>query len=393
MPTYYARKSGNVNATDVWATTPTGTASNLFPSFTSADTLYANNFTVTLNVNTTVLDVRTDNTNSATAGGQFNLNDGVTLTAAVVAGSTNACVNYGGSASASIVGSVTGGGGGSFAGAVQTSGSGTLSITGSVVGGTAAGPGIYHATGNVIVTGNVTAGNSTGNSQGISIQSSGAATITGTVTGAVTGGVSTAGVVISTAGTLTVIGTAVGGSVSPGISVTGAATVTVTRAKGNGFGAGSSGLTAQPGVSTTNQSANVRVYSIEYGDLGMSPTVGPCGFVDDATNVALVYRPGLSKKTLIDAAASAGYPTASNVRSGTTYGNGNFTGTCAVPAAGSVALGVPVDNTTGTAVLTPAAVWNYATSAATTSGSMGKRLKDAATVASTGQQLADALTP
>jgi hypothetical protein len=45
-----------------------------------------------------------------------------------------------------------------------------------------------------------------------------------------------------------------------------------------------------------------------------------------------------------------------DVRSGTVYADGNLTGTLAVPAAGSVALGVPVDATTGTAVLTPAAI-------------------------------------
>ena len=54
-------------------------------------------------------------------------------------------------------------------------------------------------------------------------------------------------------------------------------------------------------------------------------------------------------------------PAASNVRSGVSYASGALTGSCAVPAAGSVALGVPVDNTTGTAALTPAAVWEYAT--------------------------------
>jgi hypothetical protein len=41
--------------------------------------------------------------------------------------------------------------------------------------------------------------------------------------------------------------------------------------------------------------------------------------------------------------------TPSDVRSGTVYGAGDvFTGTCAVPPAGSVLFGVPVDNTTGT---------------------------------------------
>jgi hypothetical protein len=51
-----------------------------------------------------------------------------------------------------------------------------------------------------------------------------------------------------------------------------------------------------------------------------------------------------------------GNPAVTDVRSGVTYADGGLTGTCAVPAAGSVALGVPVDNTTGSAVLTPSAV-------------------------------------
>jgi hypothetical protein len=59
----------------------------------------------------------------------------------------------------------------------------------------------------------------------------------------------------------------------------------------------------------------------------------------------------------VDTAATAGVlPAVTDVRSGVTYSSGNLTGSCAVPAAGSVALGVPVDATTGTAVLTAANV-------------------------------------
>jgi hypothetical protein len=50
------------------------------------------------------------------------------------------------------------------------------------------------------------------------------------------------------------------------------------------------------------------------------------------------------------------------VRSGVTYAAGALTGTAAIPAAGSVALGVPVDATTGTAVLTAANVQTALTS-------------------------------
>jgi hypothetical protein len=49
-----------------------------------------------------------------------------------------------------------------------------------------------------------------------------------------------------------------------------------------------------------------------------------------------------------------------DVRLGVSYGGG-LVGTCAVPPTSSVASGVPVGATTGTAVLTAAAVWEYAT--------------------------------
>jgi hypothetical protein len=65
---------------------------------------------------------------------------------------------------------------------------------------------------------------------------------------------------------------------------------------------------------------------------------------------------------------SLGQASPSDVRSGTVYANGNLTGTCAVPAAGSVALGVPVDAGFGTAVLTPEAVWGHASRTITEGG-------------------------
>jgi hypothetical protein len=47
-----------------------------------------------------------------------------------------------------------------------------------------------------------------------------------------------------------------------------------------------------------------------------------------------------------------------------------------------VAAGVAVDNTVGTAVLTQANVWDYAlSSASSTAGSVGEKLKKAATAA------------
>jgi hypothetical protein len=51
-----------------------------------------------------------------------------------------------------------------------------------------------------------------------------------------------------------------------------------------------------------------------------------------------------------------GNPATNNVRSGIAFGGGSLIGTAAIPSPSSVAYGVAVDATTGTAVLTPSAV-------------------------------------
>jgi hypothetical protein len=101
---------------------------------------------------------------------------------------------------------------------------------------------------------------------------------------------------------------------------------------------------------------------LEYGTFGQSPTSGTgIRLKKLGSNVAVFnYCDTAGAKTLIDATANAAMPAATDVRSGVSYASGALTGSCAVPAAGSVALGVAVDNTTGTAVLTPEAVWGHA---------------------------------
>ena len=86
-----------------------------------------------------------------------------------------------------------------------------------------------------------------------------------------------------------------------------------------------------------------------------------------------------------DAAADA--PIATNVRSGIVYLNGNITGTMAIPAASSVTAGVLVDNTVGTAALEPSAIWAVPLTSINTLNSIGRRVKNAATVETTGAQI------
>jgi hypothetical protein len=396
MANYFARKAANINATDIWATTAGGSAADVYSTFTSSDVLHSNSFAVTVNVDTTVGEARNDNANSATAGGSFTLSNGVTLTANVFAGSTNVtCVTYGGSAgnSAAIVGNIVGGTFSNNGHGSNNTSSGTLNITGNV---TAGSSGTNHgvtnnSTGTVNVTGNATGGAS---ASGIAILNSSTGTVN--VTGNATGGASAASIGASNAstGTITITGSAIAGNNGIGANNVSTGVLNVKRAVGNDWGIGATGMVSVAGVVSAVVGSQTRVEEFEYGILGQAPTSGAVSCPDETTNVCLVHRLSSTKKTLIDAASVSGaLPAAGDVRSGVTFNVGNTTGTLAVPAAGSVALGVAVDATTGTAVLTPAAVWDALTSGMTTSGSIGARLKNAATLDSTGQQLADALSP
>jgi hypothetical protein len=395
MANYFARKAGNINAADVWASTPTGTAADVWSTFTSSDVLHSNNFAITVNVDTTVGEVRNDNANSATAGGSFTLSDGVTLTANSFGGSVNAAyaVNYAGTATASMVGNATAGTGPNSCGANNSS-TGTLNITGNVTGGSgnASHGARNNSTGTINITGNATGGTAGTTPAGAQNASTGTLNITGNATG---GTVAVAyGANNNSTGTLNIVGSAIASAVASGANNQTTGALNVTRAVGNDYGIGAAGgSTLQGGVNSNNIASDTNVEELEYGPNGAPPTVGSARVTSATNNKCIVPLTTSGLKTLADPSDGTGQANEADVRSGVSYALGNLTGTCAVPAAGSVALGVPVDNTTGTAVLTPAAVWDALTSGMTTSGSIGARLKNAATLDSTGQQLADALSP
>ena len=110
-------------------------------------------------------------------------------------------------------------------------------------------------------------------------------------------------------------------------------------------------------------------------------------FRDNSTNAALppAVQPPATRLVSPDTAADAPIP--ANVRQGTTYALGGFTGTMIVPNPANVVKNVPVDNTVGTGVLDPSALWNVPLSAINTTNSIGQRVKNASTVESTGAQI------
>jgi len=391
MATYYARKAGNINAADVWSTMPSGTASAV--TFVSGDVLISNSFAITINVDTNLGSsgqIRNDNTGGATAGGSFTLNSGLRLDANVFAGSTaTSCLLHSGTG-ATVVGNITAGSASGAHGFNPSHSSGTVTITGNITGGTANNAiGVHFiGTGNISITGNCVAqsgtaannnntgimtisGNATGGSISspcLGVMNPGNGTLT--LTGNVTAGTGSAGQGARNDGTnvLTVTGIATAGNLAPGILNNSTGRINVGRAVGNAFGVGNTaGLTSNAGVANT--SAGIVEFSeLEYGSLGQSPTSGT-GFrlKKQISNAAVfTYCDTAGAKTLVDATQGQ-MPAASDVRSGVSYASGALSGSCAVPAASSVAFGVPVDNTTGTALLTGAAVASAVWGAATRS--------------------------
>ena len=125
---------------------------------------------------------------------------------------------------------------------------------------------------------------------------------------------------------------------------------------------------------------------------GNVPWLGYANMVSSSNNFISSSLEGNRYKILIDRNNIAqGLPAVSDVRLGTSYNSGANIGTLAMPSASQVLSGIPVDNTTGSAVITTesisAAVWNTLVSTLGTSGSVGERTRNISTVSSVGDQL------
>jgi hypothetical protein len=353
MANYFARKAGNIDAADVWATTPTGTASDVWSTFTTADVLHSNNFAITVNVSTTVGEVRNDNANSATAGGSFTLSNGVTLTANAFAGSVAsvACVTYSGTSgnSASIVGNCRGGTANSAHGASNTS-TGTLNITGNCTGGSL-GNSVFGAnngsTGTLNITGNCTGGTATFTPIGANNGSTGTLNITGNCTG----GPTTFGANNNSTGTMLVVGT-----------------IEASEFNGGVGGANRGQVTLLTGPFLTSPTFGVNPIANNAWRWAVS--------LNTSTYIEVPTSDLLAKRNLVTADNVTGMPSAADVKSGVTYGpaselTGTFEQTIS-PSIEDIAEGV----------------WNTLTNTLTSSGSIGERLKNCSTIDSTGGQLA-----
>jgi hypothetical protein len=263
---------------------------------------------------------------------------------------------------------------------IQVNGSTTINIIGNITcsqgsGNTCSTLWLAVGTPTVNITGNVSGGttNSTTASSGNGIFSAVAATIN--ITGNITTNIAAS--IWLSGGTLNVIGNVTGGNSfsainAPsatidllGITTSGSGTVAViasfVKVRGNVVNTSTFAAIYAPRVTIDN---NVTSWQFK-----------------DSTNTII--------RTLYTAGVALGNPATNNVRLGTTYGPSlELTGTLIVPSPSNVLQGVGTDATVGTLLMTPADFWNYLISSGFTANSIGDRLQNASTVATTGGQIA-----
>jgi hypothetical protein len=110
-------------------------------------------------------------------------------------------------------------------------------------------------------------------------------------------------------------------------------------------------------------------------------------FRDSSTNAALPPAVQAPATRLVSPDTVADAPSPNNVRLGVSYSSGGLTGTMIVPSPDNVSKNIPVDNTVGTAVLDANSIWAVPLTSLNTSNSIGRRVKNAATVETTGAQI------
>ena len=414
MALRYAVATGNWSNTATWdgGTLPT-----------AADDVFSNNFTVTIDGTFTVLSIRNTLNVAApiiAAGGQFRFANGGNLTC------TAAQAIFVGSTTPTLEMTLASGNTGTFNGSVLTmtsttsynairlsssgilncngnynidgtgarnilsvTSTGTLNIVGDIsstyTGGLGSVNTISMTTAGIInITGNVTASTSSALGSGTINATSGTLNITGNTTANTTTAIYLAGAV-----TYNQIGNVNASTVQPAIyNVTAAATISVT-----GIITASTGAPAiYSGIALLNSYSSgtyVKVSGNVVNSTNNMAIVTPRVTIDTNTSSWLFQISTGGNRTLYAAGVALGNPIVANVRLGTVYGASNeLTGTLIVPSPSNVLQGVGTDATVGTLLMTPQQFWDHLISTGFAANSIGDRLQNASTVATTGGQIA-----
>jgi hypothetical protein len=312
MALRYAVATGNWSDTATWdgGTLPT-----------VGDDVYANGFTIAINQDITVNKISTKAESPAVDGGGFTLSTiTITITSNIEAGTTRCLTINEGSGTINIVGSVYGGSSSNASGIFLNATNSTAdykrpNIFGNLFGGTASGA---HA---------ITARADRG--------------FDPTIYGNVTAGTAAGGIFLSTSqvSNVTIYGNILANG-APGSSNGGFLYIYGTStSSNNNYGAFCSNTAYITGIMD-----NVSGYWAVYSPRIFIATSGSMQFTlneQTTNNNITLYSQDLFSS-----------PAVNDVRQGTTYGAGGaLTGTLEVPPASSVAVGVPVDNTVGTAII------------------------------------------
>jgi hypothetical protein len=271
-------------------------------------------------------------------------------------------------------------GGGASANGVSITGAGcVLTVNGNCYGSNSTGGGVL-VTGasDSVINGNCFGGNL---SSSFGAQNAGGGTMT--INGDVTGGVLAAnyGAVQASTATMPLLvnGTAYGSPTGAGHGVHVATTtnVYVKIAQANNYP--NDNLSAAAcGVTGTSAVGAVTVDAMIDGSGGWQPVQTIRAFVREAGTNFVRSRQSNGGPT-ITMGEITDYPAPANVRTGITYNFGTTTGTCAVPPAASVLIGVPVGATVGIAAIDASTLFGPALKA---------RMEKCSTVESVGAQLA-----
>jgi len=159
-----------------------------------------------------------------------------------------------------------------------------------------------------------------------------------------------------------------GGVNSSGFVNVSTGTAFVTKAISNDFpNAGVTG--AQFGTIQLNTNGFITIDSSEDGSGGWPASSGR-HFVRAGSSGSVKMRESNLGVLKTFGANPTDYPAPANVRDGTAYNSGAQTGTLKVPPVGAVAVGVPTDNTVGTAVINAATPADIAAAVATLQSSI-----------------------
>jgi hypothetical protein len=148
-----------------------------------------------------------------------------------------------------------------------------------------------------------------------------------------------------------------------------------------------------PIIQNTSTSTLTRIsgpiYSIE--NISIVPVYSPTIQLFSNSTIAYALPSDTFNQTVTfyDVSYTSSLPAQTDVRSGSLYGGTNeYSGSMVVPSTSSVRYGVPVDNVTGSATLTPQDILTYAVQNLTGSNSIGARLQNIATVQTTAATIA-----